>query len=150
MSRMTGRDQRSGQTLLELVAATTIIAIALVPALKLTRSGVMNIATLERNELAVSLCVSKLEEELARTAAGWDLTPRSGNFASIGRPELLFMVRKSDAVADGGTPGSLTVVDVIVWHDEDSGGDLDPDETQVRYATKIAKVISYEYESTIH
>tara|TARA_R110002049_G_scaffold27321_2_gene94117 strand:- start:233517 stop:233927 length:411 start_codon:yes stop_codon:yes gene_type:complete len=136
--------------MLELVAATTILAIALVPALKLTRSGLMNISQLERSELSVSLCVSKLEEELARTAATWDLSPRAGNFAAIGRPELRFTVAKSDAAVDGGSPNSLAVIDVIVWHDEDGGNDLDGDETHVRYATKIAKVISYEYESTIH
>ena len=150
VTRRRWRHRRLGQTLLELVAATTIIAIALVPALKLTRTGVMNMAMLERSELAVSLCVSKLEEELARTAAGWDLASRNGSFASIGRPDLRFMVTKSDAIASGGSPGSLAAIEVVVWHDEDGGADLDAGETRVRYATKIAKVISYEYESTVH
>jgi hypothetical protein len=149
-ARSCQRLRRQGQTMLELVAATTIIAVALVPALKLTRSGVMNIAKLERGELSVALCVSKLEEELARTAATWDLTARQGDFASIGHPELRFTTSKSDALADGGAPDSLAVIDVIVWHDEDGGADLDTNETRVRFATKIAKVISYEYESTIH
>ena len=131
--------------MLELIVATTIISIALVPALKLTRSSVLNIEVLERSELTVSLATSKLEEELARTAANWDLSARSGNFAAIGRPELLFQSKKSDMIDDGGVPGSLAVIDVIVWHDVNGSGGFDSNEPQTRLMTKIAKVVSYEY-----
>lgn len=136
--------------MLELVAATTIIAIALLPALKLTRSSLADMEQLERNELSVSLCVSALEEELALTAATWNMATKTGDFAAIGRSELRYVINKSDAIADGGQPGSLAVIDVIVWHDADDGNDLDATEPQTRFSTKLAKVISYEYEATIH
>ncbi len=94
--------RRHGQTMLELVAATTIISLALTPALRLTRSSLMNIDTLEKSELSVSLCVSKLEEQMALTAATWDLTGSAGDYSSIGHPELRFISTISDAENAGG------------------------------------------------
>lgn len=136
--------------MIELVAATSIIAIALVPALRITRDGITRTEELECAELRLALCTSKLEEEMARTAANWDLTSQTGDFSQIGRRELRYQVLKSDATADGGIPNALAMVDVIVWHDADLAGDLDSDEKQIRLTTKMAKLISYGYESTIH
>lgn len=131
--------------MLELVAATTIISIALTPALRLTRSSLMNIETLERSELTVSLCVSKLEEEMARTAFTWELVGSTGDFSSVGQPNLHFTTSISDAAATGGIPDRLAVIEVVVWNDSDEGGDLDSEEQQTRLSTKLAKVLSYEY-----
>lgn len=136
--------------MLELVAATTIIALALVPALKLTRDSLMSMEALERNEIAANLCASMLEEELARTASSWSLSGRQGNFSAVGRPELKFMVTKSDAFADGGVPNSLAVIEVVVWYDADAGNDPDADEPQTRFSSKLARVLSYEYEANLH
>ncbi len=137
--------RRRGQTMLELVAATTIISLALTPALRLTRSSLMNIDTLEKSELSVSLCVSKLEEQMALTAATWDLTGSAGDYSSIGHPELRFISTISDAESAGGNPGRLAVLDVVVWNDQDGGNDLDADEQRTRMVTKLARVLSYEY-----
>ena len=109
------RARRTAQTLLELVAATTIITIALVPALRLTRDSIADSELLEIAELRLTLCTSKLEEEMARTAATWDLTTRTGDYRDIGRGEMKYMVLKSDASVDGGIPGRLTTINVIVW-----------------------------------
>ncbi|QDT11428.1 hypothetical protein K239x_34250 [Planctomycetes bacterium K23_9] len=136
--------------MLELIAATTIITIALVPALRLTRDGVARSEELENAEMRLALCTSKLEEEMARTAASWNLTTQVGDFGDRGWGQLRFMVAKSDAIADGGIPDSLATIDVVVWHDEDAGNDLDSNERQTRLTTKLAKLISYEYEATIH
>ncbi|MFN3189041.1 MAG: hypothetical protein ACE361_00845 [Aureliella sp.] len=141
---------RHGQSMLELVAATTVISIALVPALRLTRESVGRMDELERHEDAVSLCTGKLEEQLAATAANWDLTTVSGDFAAEGRPELQFQVLKSDAVSEGGIPGALAAIHVTVWFDEDGGRDLDANEPRTTFSTKLAKVLSYEYEASVH
>ena len=141
---------RGGQTMLELVAATTIISVALVPALKMTRKNVNNMNALENAEACVALCVSKLESELAYTAATWDLADRDGDFTAQGQSDMRFSVVKSDAVADGGAADSLATIDVTVWHDENANLSIDSGEQQTRLATKLAKVLSYEYESTIH
>ncbi len=135
--------------MLELVAATTIISIALVPALKLMRGNLMNLDNLERNEQLVTLCASVLEKELAITAATWSLDSRSGSIGGA-TPQIRYAITKSDSVSDGGRPGELAIVDVTVWHDSDGGNDLDSGEPRTRFSTKLAKVISYEYEATIH
>ena len=136
--------------MLELVAATTIITIALVPALRLTRDSFARGEELEAAEMRLVLCTSKLEEAMARTAATWDLTTLTGDFSDIGQGNLRFITTKSDAIADGGVPDTLTTIQVIVWLDTDAGNDLDPTEPQIKLATKMAKLISYEYEATIH
>lgn len=140
---------RLGQTMLELIAATTIIAIALVPALKSMRNNLDSLDRLERDETLVRLCTSQLEQELALTAGTWDLTSSSGHFGPA-NPDFRFIASKTDSPAEGGVVGELAVIDVVVWHDADGGNDLDADEQQSRLATKLARVISYEYEATIH
>lgn len=139
----------AGQTMLELIAATVIIMIALVPALKLTRQRFANTKELEHSELRLTLCTSKLEEELARTASQWDLNTQRGNFQTAGYSDVRFLVSKSDAVAAGGIPDALATIDVTVWHDLDANGTLDPDELSVRLATKLAKLVTYEYRSSV-
>lgn len=136
--------------MLELVAATTIITIALVPALRLTRDGITQMQGLELAEMRVSLCASKLEEELSKTAALWQLQNSTGSFAAEGYAELKYTVTKSDATSDGGSPGRLASISVVVWHDADKNNSLGADESRTNMATKIAKIVSYEYEATVH
>ena len=139
-----------GQSMLELVAATTIISIALVPALQLTRKSLVRMDELEIHEDVLSYCTGKLEQHLALTAASWNLVDDEGDFSVEGRPELHFQVTKSDAIASGGTPDSLAIVTVTVWHDQDGGNDIDADEPQIQLNAKIAKLLAYEYEATVH
>ncbi|MEZ6087598.1 MAG: type II secretion system protein [Pirellulaceae bacterium] len=139
-----------GQTMLELLAATSIISIALIPALRLTRESNLQLEQIELAEMRVALCTSKLEEAMAQTAASWDLSTQTGNFSSVGHPDLWFQVQKSDEAAEGGVPDRLATIEVTVWHDVDGGGDLDADEPSNQLATKLAKIISYGYEATIH
>lgn len=140
--------RRGGQTLLELIAATLIITIALVPALKLTRSRIANTELIQQAETRLTFCTSKLEEELALTASRWDLSSQTGAFSGPGLDNLRFAVSKSDAVAAGGIPDALAAIEVTVWHDEDGNGNLDQAEKRVRLATKIAKLLAYENESS--
>ena len=143
---MNRSNPRSGQTMLELIAATIVISIALVPALRLTRARIANTEDLERAETRLALCTSKLEEELAYTAANWELNSHRGNFASDGQAGVWFQVSKSDAISAGGRPGELATIDVTVWHDQDADATLDADEQRVRLATKIAKLVAYQSE----
>ena len=139
--------RRGGQTLLELIAATIVISVALVPALSLTRTVIGNTAELEFAEARLTLCISKIEEELAYTAATWDLTNQSGSMSYPGQNNLRFVVVKSDALADGGIPDSLAIIDATVWQDADADGVLDEDERRVRLTTKIAKIVTYQNQS---
>ncbi len=144
------RVSRSGQTMLELLAATAIMSAALVPALKFTGRCVTNLDAIEKSELCLALCTSTMEAELASTSSTWDLADSRGDFASEGHPNVLVTVTKSDASEDGGRPNALAVISVVVWHDKDGNGNLDTGEPKSQLATKIAKVISYEHESTLN
>lgn len=134
---------RNGQTMLELIAAATLVTTALVPALKLFRRSVLNSVELEHAEERLTLCTSKLEEELAFTAARWDLTSYTGKFDHADDRLFRFQVSKSDALSQGGIPNALATVEVIVWEDDNGDGGLNQDEERVRLGSKIARMLSY-------
>jgi len=134
---------RNGNTLLELVAAGAVIAIGLVPALRLLRDTLAIGEEIEAADAMTTLCASRLEETLAKTCTTWNTSSESGNYASIGYPLLKYTVIKSDAAVDGGIPSQLVAVTVTVWDDVDSDGTLDSTEKKVQFASKLAKVASY-------
>lgn len=142
------RSTRRGQTLIELVAASTMMAIAIVPGLKLMRDGMRVSRELEVAGVMTSLCVSKLEEHLAVSAATWEMTTSTGAFSSEGYPQVRFSVVRSDDSADGGITDELMAVTTTVWNDLDSDTTLDSNEPSVVLASKVAQVTSYVDEAS--
>jgi Tfp pilus assembly protein PilE len=142
------RRRQAGQTLLELVAASTIIAVALVPALRIMRDSVRVGRDTETANLLATLSASKLEEHLALTAANWTTTTTAGNFTPEGYPLVKFQVAKSDAVSDGGIPGVLMSVTSTVWEDDDNDGGWDSGELRSVFASKLALSIAYSREAS--
>jgi len=140
---------RRGQSLMELVAASTIIATALVPALRMMRDSLEVSRSVEEADLMATLCVDKLEEQMNNVAATWDKTTTSGDFTALeNRSYLKYRVTKSDAVSDGGIANRLMAVTAIVWNDANGNGSLDANEKKVTFATKVSKFVSYNtYES---
>jgi hypothetical protein len=141
------RRRRSGNSLLELAAASAIIATAMVPALRLFAEGIRISREIESVNASTTFCAGKLEEELARTNVAWAPGSAAGDFAAQGRPELRFAVTRSDAAADGGLPGRLMAMTVSVWNDRDADGAQDAGEPVVRLATKMAMITSLQYET---
>ena len=139
--------RRRGQTLLELVAATTILTIALVPALRMMRDAIRLGRATETANLMTTLCASKLEEQLMRTAAVWNPSTVSGNFSAEGYANLRYQVIMSDAVADGGIANQLMALASTVWDDLNADGDLDAGEPNVVLASKQARNVSYQKEA---
>lgn len=140
---------RRGQSLLEVVAAGTIIATALVPALRMMRDSLEVSRGLEEADLMSTLCVDKLEEQMNNVAATWDKTTTSGNYAALeGRSYLKFRITKSDAVSDGGIVNRLMAITAVVWNDANGNGNPDTGEKKVTFATKVSKFVSYnDYEA---
>ena len=130
---------RRGQSLLEVIAASTIIATALVPALRMMRDSLEVSRSVEEADLMSTLCVDKLEEHMSKVAGNWNKTTASGDFAALeGRSYLKFQVTKSDAVPDG----------AVVWNDVNGNGSLDGGEKKVTFGTKVSKFVSYNnYEA---
>ena len=146
---MHSKRPRRGQSLLEVIAASTIIATALVPALRMMRDSLEVSRGVEEADLMSTLCVDKLEEHLNKVAGTWDKTTASGNYAALeGRSYLKFQVTKSDAVVDGGITDRLMAITAVVWNDANGNGSLDTNEKKVTFATKVSKFVSYNnYEA---
>ncbi len=139
-----GYRRRSGQSLLEVIAAGTVIAIALLPALRLMRDSLRVSRELDTGKLLVQSCVSLLEQQIVRAAAEWKSESATGDLSSQGRPDLRFIIRQSDAVVDGGIPSALMAVRVLVWHDRNGNAAQEPTEPKVELATKVARTASYQ------
>jgi len=140
--------RRRGQSLLEVVAASTIIATAMVPALRMMRDSLRISRDVETAGVMASLCVSKLEEEMAKTSATWSTQLITGDFASAGRRDISFEVTKSDDASAGGIKNALMAISVVVWHDKNGNGTQDGNEPSVTYGSKISKLLGYEDEAS--
>ncbi len=132
--------------MLEVLLASALMAIALVPALRLMRDGLRISREVETRELLTTFCTSKLEEHLALASPGWQTGSYSGDFSAEGYPSLRFEVTRSDAVADGGIVDELMAVVATAWDDLDGNGSLDNGEPAVVLASKLAELASYESE----
>ncbi len=142
--RHRARPRRGGQSLLELIAATTIIATALVPALRMMRDSLRVSRDIETAGLMTSLCVSTLEQELARTAANWNSQDVVGDFSAEGRTDLMYQVSKSDEPTAGGIKDQLMTIRVVVWHDRNRNGAQDSGEPAVTFGTKLCKTMGFQ------
>jgi len=138
------RARRRGQSLMEVVAASTIIATAMVPALRMMRDSLKVSRDLETAGVMSSLCVSKLEEEMAITSAHWNTQTIAGDFSSEGHRDILFVITKSDEVADGGIKDALMAISVSVWQDKNGNASKDANEPGITYGSKISKLLGYE------
>jgi hypothetical protein len=140
-------DHRHGHTLLELAAASMLLAITLVPALTFLRDSFVRSRQLSTRNAMTSFCTSKLDEHLALTSVSWATGSVSGNFSADGFAQLRFQVDRSDQVGDGGMVGRLMAVSATVWDDLNNDSARDADEPSVTFASKIAKLARYEDEA---
>lgn len=136
----------TGFTLLELLAASALMVVALVPALQLTRRALELGREAETRNMLVTLGVSKLEEHLAQAAASWTTLDESGSMSVPGHSNLKYHVTRSEDPADGGIADKLMAVEVTAWEDSDGDGAADAGEVQVSFRSKVAKLAMYQDE----
>jgi hypothetical protein len=129
---------------LELVAATSLLAVAIVPGLRLMRDALELSRQIETQGLLTTLCVSKLEEHLMQAGATWLETTATGTFAAEGYATLRFEVTRSHDPAGGGIADRLMTVSATVWEDENVNGVLDSGEASIVLASKLAKMERYQ------
>lgn len=134
---------RTGQSLLELILATTLIALAVVPALRLLRDSMTVSREWESQCLISSYGVSLLEERLAKAIADWKVEVATGDFSAQGHADVNYQVVQSDLVSVGGVPDELMVITATVWVDENGNDSADSGEPIATYATKISKLGAY-------
>lgn len=143
------RPARRGTTLLELVAASTVIATALVPALRVMRDSLKISRQLEVREAMATIAMSVLEQESARVSGRWIMQTATHRQPGIdsGYPSVIAFSNVSDSLSKGGIPNSLAVVSVTAFEDANRSGRLDNDEPSVTFATKVAGLTSYRFEA---
>ena len=134
--------KRTGQSLLELIAATAIVAIAVVPALKLMRDSIRYGRQTEVANILATFSMSKLEEHLARTAASWDTTTDSGAIPNYNG--LRYQVTK----VDEGIGSGLMRVTSTAYEDGNGSGTWDAGERSVVFVCKVAKNVAYEQKAS--
>lgn len=134
--------KRRGQSMLELIAATTIIAIALVPALKLMRDSIRIGRQTETANILATYSMSKLEEHLARTAASWVTTTDSGAIPNYNG--LRYQVTK----VNEGVGSGLMRITSVAYEDGNGNGTYDTGERNATFVSKVAKNVAYEQEAS--
>ncbi len=155
MPRMRRRFGRSGQTLLELVGATTIIAITLVPALRIMRDSLRVGRETETANLMATLATGRLEEFLLLSAGqwgaipagnSWNTTTNAGSYAADGYPNLKFSVVRTDNAPEGISTRLLSIT-TTVWNDLDNDNAWDVGEPRSVFASKLARNVAYSNEA---
>jgi type II secretory pathway component PulJ len=144
------RYRRAGVSLLELIAASTILAMTLVPSLRLMRDSLKVSRQLEVRECLTTTAMGALEHQAQQVAAKWQMT--SGTDRSYGQlagyPQVVVDFETSDSPLRGGIKDSLAVVSVSAFDDQNSNGRHDGSESAVRFATKVARLQSYSLEGS--
>lgn len=135
-------------SLLEVVMASSLAAIALVGALAMLRDGMEASTTIDERQMLTNYAVSKLEEQQAVVAGNWSSATTSGDYTGDGHANVRFTATRSDAVIDGGLVDQLMHIQVTTYIDDDSDDTLDAEEKRCVFRTKVGKFATYEALAT--
>lgn len=133
-------------SLLEMAAATAILAATLVPALAVLRDSMAISRESATRALLTNYAVLKVEENAAIAIATWSEGTITEDFSSDGNPNIVSITSTSDDVIDGGIVDELMAVEVTVFEDLDGDTTVDNDEISISMRTKVAKLQSYVNE----
>jgi len=129
--RRPGANRTGGFTITEVVVASALLIVAIVPILKgLTAAG-LNTTIIEHKTRSLALARAKLDEIRARTIYDYAGT-FTENDASLDGSYLC-------NVTDTGSGSDLRTIAVSVGYDIDADSDLSNDEIEVTLTTLIAK-----------
>ena len=138
---MSVQQERRSFTLVELIAATALLAICIVPATQFLTDSMTLRRRLERDRVLVMLAIQTIERQMAVINAGFTTAQETGTFASQGMAEIAYEIVRTDALAEGGIPALLMAITARVWDDGNANLLLDSNETVVELHTKMARSI---------
>ena len=141
-----GRRSRRAFSLVEMVAATALVAGTLAPALAVMRDAMAASRESHRRWLVANYAATALEYAAAATMQSWTPGTVAGNLASEGHAALRYTVTYSDAPAAGGLSGRLMHIRAVVYDDANGNSAQDAAELAVRMRTKVAKLVTYQNE----
>ncbi len=121
----------TGFTLVEVVVASALLIIAIVPILQALTSAQVTGRIIERKTRSLTLAQGKLDEIRARSIYNYD-DSFSETSVSLDSSYLCSVVDTS-----GGS--NIRTIEVLVGYDENNNGVLGNDEVEVTLATLVAK-----------
>ena len=125
------RSKRSGFTLTEVIVASTILALAMVPVLRGLTNAHRTSVIIERKTKSLFLAQSKLDDIKARLIYNYS-SDFSENDTSLEESYLC-------NVDDSPLSTDLRSITVFAGFDQDRNSNLDSDEVCITLATKVAK-----------
>ena len=138
------RSARSAHSLVEVVAATALMAATLVPAMQLVRLGIQKSAETDRHQLLSLYAASQIEQRLASTAMTWASATYSGDYTAEGHPSIRFETACSDDPLAGGLTDQLMDIRTTVYDDANGDDAFTSGERSCSFRTKIGKFATYE------
>ncbi len=138
------RSARRAYSLVEVVAATALMAGTLVPAMQLVRLGIQKSAETDRHQLLSLYAASQVEQRLASTAMTWASASYSGDYAADGHPDIRYDTVCTDDPLSGGLTDQLMDIRTTVYDDANGDDALTPGERSCSFRTKIGKFATYE------
>jgi len=127
----------AGLTLSEVVVASALLIIAIVPMLQALTTANLNTADIERKTRSLTLAQAKLDEIKARSVYHYD-NSYSESSVPFDPPDELYLRNVTD-VPDDSYPNNLRAVTVLVGYDHNGNSVLAADEIEVTLSTLIAR-----------
>ena len=129
--KLTDKNQAAGFTLTEVVVASTLLAIAIVPILKALTTAHLNTAIIERRTRSLVLAEAKLDEIKARSIYHYGDTFAEADSCLDGS--------YLGSVEDVSAGSNLRKITVSVGYDLNGNNNLETDEIEVTLATLFAR-----------
>lgn len=128
---------RSGSSLVDVIAASLLTGMVLLPSMRIMRESIATNERLQIRQEMLTQCESVLE--IAMQAASKKVTndTKAGRF-TFGESTLEYTVISTDNESMGGLPGEMTAVISVVWDDQIKNRRLDRNETHVSLYSKVA------------
>lgn len=141
--RQNCRPRRPAFSLLEMMAATALVAGTLAPALAVMRDAMAISREAVQRSLVANYAVHVVESQAAAVMQNWTSATATGNFSSDGYATIKYIAVRSDLPANGGISGRLMNIQVTAYQDADADSVADALEIKCTVRTKVAKLASY-------
>jgi len=125
------RNRPAGFTLTEVVVASGLLVVAMIPILKALTSAHVVGSIIEHKTRSLTLAQSKLDDIRARSIYNYSSTFAETSASLDG----LYLC----TVTDSGSSTELRTVAVSVGYDSNTNNTLDSDETEVTLTTRLAR-----------
>ncbi len=135
--------RRHGFSLVEMLAATALVAGTLAPALAVMRDAMAMSREGARRSLVANYAVQALESQAALAMQAWTIGTTTGSFTADGHPTIKYTALQSDAPASGGLTNRLMHIQVTAFDDADGDSLADASELKASIRTKVARLASY-------